>query len=74
MDLFGIAKIAFFLFYVYTAGHIVDSMSGPALVGELIAGATLGPHLTGFMPETVSANVHAPCLRFADSVVSLQLQ
>jgi len=52
MDLFGIAKIAFFLFYVYTAGHIVDSMSGPALVGELIAGATLGPHLTGFMPET----------------------
>ena len=47
------ATIAFFLFYVFVAGHIVDHMSGPALVGELIAGATLGPHVTGLIPQTV---------------------
>ena len=57
MDLIGMATVAFFLFYVFIAGYLVDSMSGPALVGELIAGMTLGPHLTHLIPDTVGSDL-----------------
>lgn len=51
MDLWGLIAVATLLFVIYAMGRLVEAMRGPGLVGEIIAGAILGPHCVGLITE-----------------------
>lgn len=47
-DLF---RLMIFLSAVFLAGKAVQLLGGPSLIGEILAGILLGPHIANFAPE-----------------------
>lgn len=54
MDLWGLVAVSLLFFAVFVGGKAVEYLGGPSLVGEIIAGAILGPHCVGLITHQYS--------------------